>query len=136
MANEIKTQIITSVINPVTPSATAAQLRGAFNEGIFQLTQTTKAVYIDIITVGFGAEQDIVFPAGSKMTAALQGIFCAINLDATNFVTLGPKTAGVMAAMVRLEPRIPQQVRIAPSVVLRWIADTAACDVKVVWFAK
>lgn len=135
MANEISTKIRTVLVNP-TSSATAALLRGLFDEGTFQLTQTTKAIYIDTITVGFGAEQDIVFPTGSKMTAALQGIFCAINLDATNFVTLGPKTAGVMAAMVRLEPRIPQQVRIAPSVVLRWIADTAACDVKVVWFAK
>lgn len=133
MANEITTQIKTSLVNP-TSSTTAALLRAVFDEGIFKLTQTTQAVFIDTVTVGT-SEQDIALPANSKFTAALQGIFCAVNLDATNFVKLGPKDT-TMKEMIRLYPRYPIQIPIAPSVVLRWIADTAPCAVKFVWLAK
>jgi len=135
MANEITTQIITRCINPA-PNTTTASLKAEFDLGVFQLTQTTAAVLADTVTVGFGAEQVITIPTSSKFTAALQGIFCAVNLDATNYVKLGPESAGAMVEVVRLYPRYMVQMPVTPSVVLRWRADTAACSVRYVWFAK
>ena len=134
MANEITTQIITSVKNPTT-STTAGLLEEAFRKGPYQITQTTQAVFVDTVTVAT-SEQDISLPTSSKFTAALQGIFCAINLDATNYVKIGPKSGGSMIEMGRLYPLHPVQIPIAPSVVLRWVADTASCSVAFVWFAK
>lgn len=133
MANELYTQIITKLTNP-TNSSTAALLKGVFEQGPFQLTQTTQAIFSDTVTVGT-SEQDLAIPTGSKFTAALQGVFCAINLDDTNYVKIGPKDT-TMTEFGRLYPLYPVQIPIAPSVVLRWVADTAACDVFFVWFAK
>lgn len=135
MANEISTMIKTTCTNP-TSSATAAIIKQAFDLGMFQVTQTTAAVFANIVTVTT-SEADIVLPTDSKFTAALQGLFCAINLDTTNFVKIGPKNAGnVMQDYGRLYPKLPVQMPIAPSVVQRWVADTASCNVMFVWFAK
>lgn len=134
MANEITTQIITSLANP-TSSSTAAILTALFTKGPYKLTQTTAAKFEDVVTVGT-SEQDLSLPTSSAFTAALQGYFCAINLDATNYVKLGPKSGGAMVEMARLYPMMPQQLFIAPSVVLRWVADTAACKVAFLWLAK
>ena len=133
MAQELVTQIITSLTNP-TSSTTVPLLKAAFNLGQFKLTQTTKAVFTDTVSVGT-SEQDLSLPTSSKFTASNQGLFCAINLDATNYVKIGPKDT-TMTEFGRLYPLTPVQIPIAPSVVIRWVADTAACDVFFVWFAK
>lgn len=135
MSNEIQTSIRTVLSNP-TSSSTAALLKGVFDLGVFNLTQTTQAVFADTVTVGFAADQVISLPTSSKFTAALQGMFCAINLDPTNYVDIGPNNAGTMLPMGRLYPLTPIQIPITPSVVLRWQANTAACSVSFVWFAK
>lgn len=134
MAREIETTVRTILRNPTT-SATAALLKGIFEQGPFYLTQTTQAVFTDTVTVTT-SEQDISIPTSSKFTAALQGLFCAINLDTTNFVKIGPKSAGSMVEYGRLYPLTPVQMPIAPSVVQRWVADTNSCIVAFVWFAK
>lgn len=134
MANELLVTIKLDLKNP-TQSTTQALLKAVFDLGTFQLTQTTAAKLEDTVTVGT-SEQDIAIPTNSKFTAALQGIFCAVNLDTTNFVKLGPKSGGSMVEAVRLYPRYPVVVPIAPSVVLRWIADTAPCSVAYLWLAK
>lgn len=134
MANELTTKITTTLLNP-TSSSTAALLKAAFDPGVFQLTQTTAAVFADVVTVTT-SEQDIALPTNSKFTAALQGMLCAINLDASNFVKIGPKSAGNMIEFGRLYPKYPVQIPIAPSVTVRWVADTSACSVMFVWFAK
>ena len=133
MANEISLAIRCSVINPAA-STSQFSLQALFDSGTLGITQTTAAVFQDTVTVAT-SEQDIALPTNSKFTAALQGMFCAVNLDTTNFVKLGPKS-GTMVEMVRLYPRVPVAIMVAPSVVLRWIADTAACSVQFVWFAK
>lgn len=134
MANEISMSIRCSVINPAA-STSQFSLQALFDSGTLGITQTTAAVFQDTVTVAT-SEQDIALPTNSKFTAALQGMFCAVNLDTTNYVKLGPKSGGVMVEAVRLYPRIPVAFMVAPSVVLRWIADTAACSVQFVWFAK
>lgn len=135
MTREIETTIRTRLTNPSTASATLAQLKELFEHGPIYLTQTTQAAFRDVVTVTT-SEQDIDLTTGSTFTAALQGIFCAINLDSTNYVKLGPKSGGSMVEMARLYPMHPQQITIAPSVILRWVADTASCKVAFVWFAK
>jgi len=133
MTAEIQTMIRTSLKNP-TSSSTAALLEALFEKQA-SLTQTTQAVFSDTVTVAT-SDQLLSLPTSSKFTAALQGILCVINLDATNYVDIGPNNGGAMLAMGRLYPLIPMQIAIAPSVVLRWQANTAACIVSFVWFAK
>jgi len=135
MANEIQTQIITTLTNP-TSSTTAALLRAVFDHGAFILAQTNAAAFCDTVTVGFAADQVISIPASSKFTAATQGLFCAINRDPTNYVDLGPNNGGTVLPLVRLYPRTPIQFPVVPSVVMRWQASIAACDVQFVWLAK
>lgn len=48
------------------------------------------------------------------------------NLDAANYVTWGPESAGAMVAMGRIEAGEKAWFRVAPSVVLRAQADTGA----------
>lgn len=134
MANEITIQLKVDLKNP-TQSTTQAILTALFDRGTVLLNQTTAAKFEDTVTVGT-SEQDLSLPTNSKFTAALQGVFCAVNLDATNFVKLGPKSGGSMVEMARLYPRYPVVIPIAPSVVLRWIADTATCSVAFCWLAK
>lgn len=135
MAREIELQILLDLANPRTPSTTAETLKAKFDYAKRQLTQTTQAVFSDTVTVTT-SEQDISLPTNSKFTAALQGIFCAVNLDATNYVKLGPKSGGSMVEYARLYPLFPIVVPVAPSVVQRWVADTSSCAVMFVWAAK
>lgn len=134
MANEISTRIVTTMTNP-TSSTTAALLTAVFDKGPYLHTQTTQAVFADTVTVTT-ADTVISLPTSSKFTAALQGLFCAINLDPTNYVSLGPDNAGAINVLARLYPRTPVQIPIAPNVVVRWQANTATCVVMFVWLAK
>lgn len=134
MANEIETLIRLTLKNP-TSSTTAALLEAVFDSGSLKLTQTTQAVFADTVTVGT-SDQVLSLPTNSKFTAALQGILCARNLDATNYVDIGPESAGALVGFGRLYPRYPLHIPIKPSVVVRWQANTAACIVQFVWLAK
>jgi len=55
------------------------------------------------------------------------------NTDAMNFVTYGPKSGGSMVDFGKLKPGEPAFLRLAPSLIIRAQADTAAVklDVKV-----
>lgn len=129
MPNEITSTIALALNN--------GTLKGGFNPGGKRITQTTQAKLEDVVTVSNSAEQDLVIPAGSKLTAANQGILCMINLDPTNYVKFGPKSGGgVMVEYGRLYPGFTAQVPVAPNVVHRWIADTAPCAVQFFWAAK
>ncbi len=83
-----------------------------------------------------GAHEPIVFvgtseedmPVGDVVTP---GILVLRNLDPTNYVTWGPKSAGVMVAIGRLNPGgEPAQIRMDPSATLRWKANNAECKVE------
>lgn len=49
------------------------------------------------------------------------------NLDATNFITYGPKSSGSMVAFGKLKPGEAAWVRLFPGITLRAIADTGTC---------
>jgi hypothetical protein len=76
-----------------------------------------------LVTIGT-AEEDIAF--GSDVAP---GFLWMHNIDDTNFIKYGPKSAGAMVEFGRLLPGKTARVYLAPGVTLRVIADTAACDV-------
>lgn len=127
MANEITIQASVKLVN--------GALRRPFEPPVKQVSQTTKAAFEDVVTVGT-SEQDLSLPTNSAVTSANQALCQIVNLDSTNFVKLGPKSAGAMVEFMRLYPGVPQILELAPSVTLRWIADTAACKVAIQILAK
>lgn len=56
------------------------------------------------------------------------------NLDATNFVTYGPKSGGAMVAFGRLNAGDCHRVYLKSGVTLRWQADTASVKVQTALF--
>ena len=81
--------------------------------------------YAPVVSVGL-SEEDL-----SAGDVSVLGWLFLKNLDATNFITYGPKSAGAMVAMGRLEPGEVAALRLEPGITIRWIADTAAVKVKV-----
>ena len=56
--------------------------------------------------------------------------YCYIrNLDATNYVEIGPTSGGALVPMLRLKAGQEALMPLTPSVALRGQANTAACDV-------
>lgn len=93
-----------------------------------KITQSTPMKHCPCVTVGT-SEEDLAI---GDVTAASGAWLCLSNLDATNFVKYGPKAAGAMVEFGRLKPGQKEAwFFLAPSVTLRWIADTAACKVDV-----
>lgn len=92
------------------------------------ITQTAQGVIAKTLPVSSGAEADIDTTGITNI-----GLMYFKNLDATNFVKLGPKSGGVMAEAIRLKPGEHCTFRGVPTgVVYRWIADTATCSVYMV----
>jgi hypothetical protein len=87
-----------------------------------QVGQGSFSVTLEIGT----AEEDVdLSPVGTEGWAMLR------NLDSTNFVNWGPKSAGAMVPLGRLNKNEPAMLRLYPGVTLRMIADTAPCLVKI-----
>jgi hypothetical protein len=53
------------------------------------------------------------------------------NIDATNFVKYGPKSAGSMIVFGRCKPGEIFCFRFEPGITLRWIADTGAVNMDI-----
>ena len=97
--------------------------------GTLRDTQATQGHNGGIVSVGSGAEEDLTVG-----DVATPGWVVMRNLDATNYVTYGPKSGGVMVEAIRLSPGESHTFKSAPSVTWRAIADTASCRVLVkVW---
>jgi hypothetical protein len=127
MANEITATVKFKLVN--------GDLIVPFDLGTKRITQTTQGAFADTVTVST-SEQDLSLPTNSTVTAAIQGVFGVMNLDATNYVKYGPKSGGAMVEFGRLYPGVPQVVELAPSITLRWIAIGGACRVLFVLLAK
>lgn len=85
-----------------------------------------------VVTVGT-SEADLVI---GNVDPAINGWLFMKNLDTTNFVKYGPKSGGAMVEYGRLLPGKRAWLFLAPGVVHRWVADTAACKVKVRLYQK
>lgn len=84
----------------------------------------------DVVSIGT-VEEDLSF--GDTATPRMFWIW---NNDTTNYVRFGPKSGGAMVAIGRLparvageEPLVVGPIRLDDSVVIRCLANTAACKV-------
>lgn len=90
--------------------------------------QSSAVLSRQVLTIGQAAEEDLSF--GDVATLG-RAVFQ--NLDDTNYVTVGPKSGGVMVPFMRLNPDgEPNSMRLEPGITVRAQADTADCDVLVI----
>lgn len=124
-------QLIISGMSMYLSSTTAGVQIPKFITPSVTLTQTTLGYFGGVLSIGT-SEEDITF---TDVTTPRR--LCMLNLDTTNFVKYGPKSAGSMVEFGRLKPdATPHSLDLAPSgVTLRMIADTAACKV-LFWLAE
>lgn len=114
MADEIKVRI--------KMQATNGYLSELFDPGEVSITQTTANAHCPVIDVGT-TEEAISF---GDVSAANVGYVAFRNLDTTNYVRIGPESAGAMVPMIRLAAGEVAVMRLNPSVTLRAQANTAA----------
>lgn len=115
--------------NELTINLTAQLVNGLHKEliqpGQLQVTQNTQLAHCPVVVVGTSEED---FDDGDVTTL---GWLFMQNLDSTNYVTYGPKSAGVMVAFGRIKPGEVAAFRLEPGVIMRWIANTSSVKVKV-----
>jgi len=113
MADEIAITVLGTVTN--------GSFKDRIDHGQQKFTQAAIGACSNVVNVGT-SEEDV--SVGDITTL---GWMFARNLDATNYVTFGPKSSGSMVALGRLEPGEVIALRLEPGVTIRWIANTAAC---------
>ena len=116
MANEITFNFTGQLLN--------GTLKDLFQPSTLQVTQTTALADVQTATVLSASEGDIAF---SSVTT--NGYVIMQNIDGTNYVQYGPKTAGVMAPMGKLKAGEIGIFRMMTGVTLRMQANTANCKV-------
>lgn len=116
MANEITVNVSLTASNGFHSLARA--VTGLYAD------QATKGMIHNIQTIGTSAE---TLAMGDIGTAG----WCLFrNLDATNFITLGPDTGGAaQATLIKLLPGEPSIMRLGTSVIYA-TADTAECKLE------
>lgn len=127
MPNELRTTLRFDLRDPPQDgTGSPAIYEERFHLDEFFSDQAAIGQHSTIVTVGFAAEEDM--PVGD---ISVLGLLILRNLDATNFVTWGPKSGGVMVPLGRLKPQgEPAYIRLEPGITLTWQADTGDCKVK------
>lgn len=117
----------------LTVSATAefGNFKDSFTPGAVTIALANQGAASGIVDVGTSEEDLSIGDVG----ASTQGYLILRNLDSSNYVTYGPKSGGAMVAMGRIKPGEIAVLRLEPSVVVRWQANTAAVKVQVKLFA-
>jgi hypothetical protein len=116
MANELKITLQAALTN--------GAHKETFAPTQASITQNTVGAHAPVVTVGT-SEEDL----GIGDITTLGWLFLQ-NLDATNYVTYGPKDT-TMKAFGRLEAGEFACLRLEPGITLRWQANTAPVKVKV-----
>lgn len=96
-----------------------------------QATKSAQAL-IDQTTAGYVSRKQSIPTSDTVIT--LTGVTTPLaivieNIDATNYVKIGPTVAGAIAPMARLMPGGVMVLPLEPSVVLRAQANTASVDI-------
>lgn len=117
MANEISATVNVQVSN--------GNFRSSFAPGTVQITQSAIGGHMPIVTVGTSEE---VIGFGDITTLGLAALR---NLDATNYVRVGPESGGAMVPMLRIKPGEVQFLRLEPGITVRAQANTAAVKLHV-----
>lgn len=116
MANEISVTAKLVVTN--------GGFRQTFDTGTLRRDQTAVGAHGPILSIGTSEE---VISAGDVTTL---GYVCFRNLDATNYVDIGPESGGALVGLIRLEPSDVALFRLKPGVTIRAQANTAAVKVQ------
>ena len=127
MASEITININNTLANP--PSASiGTQLKDSFSPGSIKFNQATQLKFEEAITCTT-SDTAITFTG-----VTTQGWCMLLNLDATNYVTVGPNNAGAIASFIRLVPGGMACFQLDPSAGFRIQANTASCKDQIkVW---
>lgn len=128
MAKEITVNLQLTLNNP-TSSATAPQLKDSFAPGNYTFNQSSQLKFDEAITVTT-SDTAITFTG-----VTTQGWCMLLNLDTTNYVTVGPGSVGAIVPFVRLAANGGQAVfQLDPSASFRVQANTASCKIQIkVW---
>jgi len=118
MADELTVNISAQLLN--------GNLDRAFTKTGLQFTQDAQGANGVVVSIGSGAEEDIVHAEIGTL-----GWCFLFNLDDTNFVTYGPNSAGSMVPFGRIEAGEPAAFRLEPGITIRAQADTAAVELDV-----
>lgn len=62
-------------------------------------------------------------------SVATLGVMMIQNMDATNYVDIGPDSSGIVA-MVRIKPGETYNFRLTPGITLKGLAHTGACVIQ------
>ncbi len=111
-----------------------ANLNIEVRNGFFAESIRPGQIRIDQSGIGRGGVVQTIGTVEEVVTHAevsTEGVTYLRNLDATNFVQFGPEDTGAMRIIGKLKPGEFAFFRMAPSVVLRAKADTAAVKLDV-----
>lgn len=117
MADEITVTLRATVDN--------GEYHDEFRGGTFKFDQAAIGAHGPVVSVGT-AEEDLT--TGDISTL---GFLFLKNTDVANYVTYGPKSAGVMVPFGRIKAGEVACVRLEPGITLRWQANTAAVKVQI-----
>ncbi len=117
MANEISVNLNLSYTN--------ANLKSTFAPGSISITQAAQGLHAPVVTVGSTAEENLV--TGDIGTL---GYVVGRNLDATNYVTIGPSTGGAMYPFLRVNAGEVFAFRLSQGITWRWKANAANVKVQ------
>jgi hypothetical protein len=99
----------------------------------FYVCNINKSWTLDLNTAGEGGGIQIIGTSEEAVDfgdVATLGYLYLVNLDATNFITFGPDSGG-MVEMGKLLPGEAALVRLKPGITVMAKADTANCNVLV-----
>lgn len=104
-------------------------INGQINKSpMFELLQG--AYSIDVSAIGLASGIQVVgTSAEAVVTTDVSTFGWAFfqNMDATNFLLIGPDNGGTMIDFVKLKPGEPAVLRLKPGITIKAKADTLAC---------
>lgn len=122
MANEISITVAASLAN--------VNLTDTISSLTKRITQTNQEMLSKVVSVTT-SEADLDTTGITTL-----GWLYIRNLDATNYIQYGPKSAGAMVAFGKLKAGEFAILRLMTGITLRWVANTATCKVHVKLYAE
>lgn len=117
--------------NEITMTAQIRCTNGSFTENFApaqkRIDQSSVGLAGNVQTIGFAADETITV-IGDLATL---GIAAFQNLDATNYVDIGPDDSGALLGFIRLEAGEFATMRLKPGITIRAQANTAAVKLRV-----
>lgn len=120
MANEITFRFTLDVTN--------GSLNDRFQVQRQQIDQSEARKSDRVLAIGT-SEETISF---TDITT--EGVLVIQNMDATNYITVGPDATG-QVDFLKVKPEEAWPMRIAPGTTIKATADTASCDVRFILYA-